>query len=363
MANPHPINPHPWLESEFQIIRDNYPTLGKKATAALLGRTPGATQLKASQLGVRSLVTKKLMSATKLAVNTSSDVNYFKTWTPNMAWMLGYVWADGAITCDSLGPRRLSFGCQEQDGEIIYKIRDELKATQKIRHQQAKRIPGTDKTQGQPSVCLSVNSKILVRDLIDLHGIRPNKSNLDNPFPTIPDELFAHFARGNLDGDGSVSFCKEQGMSSGSVEFIADGVWLKGFQDQLCRLTGLPAGPMKSLTGKALHRIRWHGKDNLAILFPFLYPPGDYLFLARKRLKLTEIFEYQRDHVISQSTRNWKPEEDTIIRERFPDEGAMTLASVLGRSANAVQERAWFLRVWRTKDAIQRERIASNPPE
>ena len=101
MANPHPINPHPWLESELQIIRDNFPNMGKKATATLLvNRTPGAVQRQASLLGIRSLVRGKLLSQTKLIANVSSNIHYFKTWSPNMAWMLGYVWADGAIGCD-----------------------------------------------------------------------------------------------------------------------------------------------------------------------------------------------------------------------------------------------------------------------
>jgi hypothetical protein len=344
LANPHPINPNPWREDELQIIRDQYPAQGATAVAALLNRTTVAVKRMASILRVRTIAItsiKLAAGAKRQAANTSSDIHYFETWSPNVAWLLGYIWADGSISCDSAGPRALQFSCQERDGALIHAIRDELKATTQVTTVPAKRLPGTGIIQGQPSVRLKISSRFLANRLVETHGIRPNKSNLDNPFPTnIPDEFMGHFARGNLDGDGTVSYSKAQGMNSGAVEFIGDGMWLRGFQEAVCRLTGLPAGPMKSLTGKALHRVRWAGKGSLATLYAWLYPPGEYLFLVRKRDKFREIFEYQRDHVVSQSVRDFTPEEDQLIRDRYPTEGTHLCAHMGRHTRSSVETRA-----------------------
>ncbi|WP_368504370.1 LAGLIDADG family homing endonuclease [Alkalihalophilus sp. As8PL] len=40
-------------------------------------------------------------------------------------------------------------------------------------------------------------------DIIQLHGIKPNKSNTVE-FPNIPDEYLSHFIRGYFDGDGHI---------------------------------------------------------------------------------------------------------------------------------------------------------------
>lgn len=360
MANPHPTVRNPWRESELQIIRDHYPTKGAKAVAVMIGRAAHSVRRQASIMAVRCSVRGALLSVTKRAANVSSNIRYFETWTPNMAWLLGYIWADGCIACDSYGPKALQFSCQERDAELIYAIRDELKATTKISTVAAKRIPGTDRTMGQRSVRLKITSRTLVECLVNTHGILPNKSNLDSPFPTnIPDELMGHFARGNLDGDGTVSYSKQQGMSSAEVSFLGNKTWLEGLRDAVCRLTPAKFRPVTSVRGRALHRIRWKTKENLTPLFAWMYPRGDYIYLARKQQSFEAIVEYQRVRVISQAVRNWKPAEDEVIRNRFPQEGARPVANALNRTPNAVQERAWFLGIWRTAEALRAERLAT----
>jgi hypothetical protein len=288
-----------------------------------------------------SMTSKQRAGLKRQEENVSSDIHYFKTWTPNMAWLLGYIWADGAIVRDDYGLKAVSFGCQERDAELIHMIRGELKATQSVRIMPPKRIAGTLLTMGQPSICLRVNSRILAADLVELHGILPNKSNIDSPFPSnIPDELMGHFARGNLDGDGCISYGKAQGMSSGDVTFLGNQRWLEGFRDAVSRLAKIEARPVTVIRGKKLHRVRWQTKEKLIPLYEWLYPDGEYLHLGRKREAFRAIVEYQRDHVISQTVRNFKPEEDEVIRARYPLEGTRLAASMPGRTRSSIEYRA-----------------------
>lgn len=52
---------------------------------------------------------------------------------------------------------------------------------------------------------LHINSKILKNDLINIHGIEPDKSNKIT-FPYVPEQYLNHFIRGYFDGDGFVSY-------------------------------------------------------------------------------------------------------------------------------------------------------------
>src|SRR5690625_954104 len=52
---------------------------------------------------------------------------------------------------------------------------------------------------------LTINSKIIKEDLIEIHGVKPNKSSTIE-FPYVPEEFMSHFIRGYFDGDGFVKY-------------------------------------------------------------------------------------------------------------------------------------------------------------
>ena len=54
---------------------------------------------------------------------------------------------------------------------------------------------------------LNINSKIIKHDLINIHGVIPNKSSTIK-FPHVPNEHMSHFVRGYFDGDGFVKYEK-----------------------------------------------------------------------------------------------------------------------------------------------------------
>ena len=54
------------------------------------------------------------------------------------------------------------------------------------------------KRHSKDAVIYEINSVVIARKLINDHGILPNKSALDLPYPNnIPDEFLSHFARGD----------------------------------------------------------------------------------------------------------------------------------------------------------------------
>ena len=132
--------------------------------------------------------------------------DYFKTWSNNMAYILGFFAADGMVAQDS---QLISFSQKEK--YILEDIRREMDSDHPIYHNNQTKV-----------YMLNVNSKVMKSDMINLHMITHNKSQ-NIGFPNVPDKYLSHFVRGYFDGDGSVSEGRNVKVNfTGNVNFILD---------------------------------------------------------------------------------------------------------------------------------------------
>lgn len=125
----------------------------------------------------------------------SLKYDYFKTWSSNMAYILGFISADG---CIAKNKNTLVISLQTKDREILEKIKQELEYEGQLRIE-------TPKVKGKTyeAIKLSITSKGLVDDLKTL-GLTERKS-FTVSFPNeMPEEYELDFIRGYFDGDGSV---------------------------------------------------------------------------------------------------------------------------------------------------------------
>ena len=125
--------------------------------------------------------------------------HYFKKWSANMAYILGFIFADGSITkvTHNGSSDRLSFGQHKKDIDILRKIKRELSAEQTL-------------SITRDAVYFSIHSQIIVDDLKKL-GVSYRKSfrKSRGKIPNIPQKYTRDFIRGIVDGDGSINFSKE----------------------------------------------------------------------------------------------------------------------------------------------------------
>ncbi|MFC4023004.1 LAGLIDADG family homing endonuclease [Oceanobacillus longus] len=117
--------------------------------------------------------------------------HYFKTWTNNMAYILGFFIADGTVARES---QFISFAQKEK--YILESIRKEIGSEQPLYLNKKTDV-----------YILTLNSKIMKEDIMTIHGIMPNKS-YDVKFPEVPEKYLSHFVRGYFDGDGFVKYHK-----------------------------------------------------------------------------------------------------------------------------------------------------------
>lgn len=153
--------------------------------------------------------------------------DFFKKWTPEMAYVLGFFTADGNMIKNKRGACFIEFYGTDRD--IIEKIKILLNSNHKIGVRHMEKINENWKTAYR----LQIGSKIIFGDLLKL-GLTPNKS-LTLKIPTVPKEFFSHFVRGYFDGDGHVSASEYQkkdrknksrviitGFTSGSKQFLEE---------------------------------------------------------------------------------------------------------------------------------------------
>ena len=211
-----------------------------------------------------------------------------------MAWLLGYIWADGSIgEYDSLNGSKgyvLQFGCAIDDRELIDQIYEMLDCHQKIayRKSQYRSIRGEKSYKSKPSVSLQIGRKELVQSLIKL-GVRPRKSELNLPFPVIPDEMLSNFVRGYFDGDGyAYAGINQNGYKRVQVALCGPFNFLYELQELMVRI--LKINKHKVCECGRSFKISWEGRKDVKLLFSWLYPEPNLLCLERKRLRISKIF-------------------------------------------------------------------------
>lgn len=119
--------------------------------------------------------------------------DFFKKWSPEMAYVLGFFAADGYITLNKRGG---NFWCiQINDRLLLESIRDVINSEHAI---SVRERPENEST----SYRLQIGSKEMCDDLRRL-GMKERKTK-SMVVPKVPAKYFSHFSRGYFDGDGNV---------------------------------------------------------------------------------------------------------------------------------------------------------------
>lgn len=176
-------------------------------------------------------------------------------WTPKSAYFLGWLVTDGCVTKDN---RTVTFDLKDEEAtNILRNILDHPKKPTKMRD--AWRV--------------AFHSKYLVQRLAEF-GIGPAKS-LTLEHPDVPMEVFSHYLRGVIEGDGSITVKPFRIiLNSASVKF------LQSLQERI-PFTGSLFEIGKGKRKNPLYRLVYSGKQAQA-LGAWIYQDSEHMRLARK---------------------------------------------------------------------------------
>lgn len=219
----------------------------------------------------------------KYAVNK----NFFKKWTQEMAYTLGYLYADGSME-DASYIRGKYIRVSSVERENIKKIKTWLDSEHTIVPQK----PTTD--NGKVKYLLRIGSHEIYNDLIKL-GLYPNKS-LTIKFPSIPKKYLAHFIRGYFDGDGCVRVATRKGIIQkvvisklASVFTCGSKEFLEGLALAISQVTDVKN--TKIYNGHRSYMLSYSTSDSVE-LFKFMYGKVERdVYLERKVAIYARYFE------------------------------------------------------------------------
>lgn len=148
------------------------------------------------------------------------NINYFDTIdSPNKAYILGFIYADGHCCFDEIKHRYYLRIClKEDDKQILDNIKNELEYTGDIYHidLSKRRANGVNASDQE---CLNINNKYIAQSLNKL-GVINNKTYFLK-FPNfLQEDLFQHFIRGLSDGDGCIVSTVSMWSYTGTYELL-----------------------------------------------------------------------------------------------------------------------------------------------
>ncbi len=202
---------------------------------------------------------------------------FFDKWSPEMAYILGFWFADGYMRHEK--SYRVVFS--SRDYQLLIRIKKSLSSNHPI-YQRGNNI----------EYQLIIYSKKVYFRLLNLGG-RRRKSKIIK-FPNVPHNYLADFIRGYFDGDGSVFYVTyihtktmklrrelRSNFTSGSIKF------LEGLQNILINTLGFIKKKIGSYNRGASRKLGYGTKNTLELL-RFMYYPSYSIGLERKALFLKE---------------------------------------------------------------------------
>lgn len=213
--------------------------------------------------------------------------DFFKRWSPEMAYMLGFFAADGTITVNQRGSQY--FVLQIADEGLLSKMRALLDSEHKI----SKRI---HKKNHSIFYRLQIGSNEICKDL-RLLGFGERKAKRMR-IPNIPNKYFRHFLRGYFDGDGNVwiGFVHKSRKKQTYVIQTSFTSASKGFLEDLLSILkeyGVMGGGICKKQADA-YCLKLSIKDSL-LLYEIMYGNlGSDLFLSRKKEKFESFLKVRK---------------------------------------------------------------------
>lgn len=210
-----------------------------------------------------------------MPIHKEFNKNFFKEWSPNMAYILGFLFADGNMVKTKRGTHFVAIYTADYD--LLFSMAESMESDHKL---------GERRKKDSVVYVLQIGSKELFYDLVAL-GLTPNKARRMK-LPDIPEKYIGDFVRGYFDGDG----CVWQGITHKHRKKHTEAILVTFTSASIKFLSGLfLLLKKKGIVGGSLYKSKKgnYGRLSLSILdslkiYEIMYNVSDKLFLPRKKL-------------------------------------------------------------------------------
>jgi intein-encoded DNA endonuclease-like protein len=255
---------------EINFLKKNFIQFGVKKCAEHLNRNSPYVEKKAYSLGLfRKNSDQWKLDKSPQKVNM---IPFLNIKSPEMAYILGFIWADGHITKRKNG---IVISVQQKDGKELHDVL-------------LKHIPfNVHVTKRNGQFMFHIHDYTLHQFLVDNDYSIKSVSSPSKILSKIPISLRHYFFRGYFDGDG----CFSNGKSGSCVSFTGshNQNWndtIQFIQKIIQKTPGL-IRRKKDKLGHQSSYVYFYGKEHIKKFLSYLYS-GQSLGLSRKRLKYEE---------------------------------------------------------------------------
>jgi Ca2+-binding EF-hand superfamily protein len=298
---------------EIEFIKENFPKFGAKYCSKELNRTQHAILGKAHSLGIKltSEQKTKIFSERDRSKIKKIDLDQFTNInTPEVAYFLGYLWADGYIY-NKNGHYHVALCVKNEDYQAIKSHLDKIGKFNFILDKKG-----------------IANAKIHNKELVEfLRSLDFNVKSSVMPekiLKKIPDHLLHYWWRGYFEGDGMI--CPK--ISGFSISGPYDYKW--DFLTDLFKKLGIDKHTLA-------RRIRWNGKvsdvgvwnlKNVKLFFEYIYKDAeiDNLHIKRKYKRYLDLLWRQENKDLAEIKRRTIASRIKTDAKRNPERGAYFFA-------------------------------------
>lgn len=213
------------------------------------------------------------------------DESFFeKIDTKLKAYWLGFLFADGCVR-DVKGGYVVKIKLSELDETHLTSLLKHIGSNQEELRTEKSKFKGLNNKEYQSTgKVLLINSKKMVKDLINL-GCVQNKTN-NIIFPEINDEFIPSFILGYFDGDGCITQQKNKGKIYYHITFTSGSEY---FLDEVKKiLLNFGIKSISKYNYKTFYRLQISNKLDLLKLKEYFYNDNNFC-LERKKIKFNNI--------------------------------------------------------------------------
>lgn len=216
--------------------------------------------------------------------NKLQNQEYFSTQTHNMAWLMGFLAADGSIEKNR---NVIKLALSTIDKEILEKIREEIQLEVSVKDYVT--------AKGFQMSKIQWSSEQHKKDLSQ-YGIIPQKTfNLKPPYK-LKKEYWIDYIRGYFDGDGSVYITKNNYNTITWEIGSATKEILEFIRDFFYEEYGIPKTNIHETVKKEPFYVLMYSTNAAKKIYKHFYENEDVLSLKRKKDKYTEIIKLKNNN-------------------------------------------------------------------
>ena len=247
--------------------------MGLQASGREFGYSQRIVETILCQRGVKK---RNYIEAKQKSRKYTVNDNYFKYQNENMAYILGFLAADG---CVSKKENLISIQLQKQDEDFLNKIKIEVESDREIKNY----ITNT----GRPTCKMEICSSEWKKDLF-IYNIVPNKTFILQPPTHLDNQFYIDYIRGYFDGDGSICVNLKEYKNSFEIVGASKNLmeWIRNVFANQYAITNNGLEICHTKNGTIMYKFAIRNKEKIKKIRDIFYKNPNCLCLERKKEKM-----------------------------------------------------------------------------